>query len=236
MELFLSFMIVAVVLGIIILPIYVMGVSIRKAIHTGEKVDVHVDPSDAKDNYIEGGDKIDREAIARVIYPHPKHDYVVSEEYKPKQSVAVRDYSRFHYDRKSHLMSKAERGFYKRLENIFPEDCYIFPQVHLDDILKSDSRDKSENWKAWAHIRAKSIDYLICDNDFRIRLAIELDDWSHDFETRKHRDTEVERVFRDADLPLLRCRNIAKISDAELKRRIIEQFRNHERHETHAAV
>jgi len=226
MELILSLILLAFMVWVFVLLLSILIMGLGRWKGGKRQVEVRVDPKDKDRGFIAGGDRITHDKFANIFHEYPKGSFTVSADYRPKGNVNAKDYSRYHYDRKSHIMTKAERVFYKRLEGIFPDDCYIFPLVHLDDILQTTALDRNENWKEWAHVRLKSIDYLVCDEDFHIRLAIELDDWSHDFETRRHRDTEVERVFRDAKLPLLRCRNVNKISDTELKLRIIEEFRS----------
>ena len=45
--------------------------------------------------------------------------------------------------------------------------------------------------------------------------AIELDDYTHNAPARRKRDAEVERIFEEANLPLVRFRN-KDISEAEI--------------------
>ena len=52
--------------------------------------------------------------------------------------------------------------------------------------------------------------------------AVELDDYTHDSADRKERDSEVERIFSEANLPLVRFRDYKKLSDKD----IIETFQN----------
>lgn len=64
---------------------------------------------------------------------------------------------------------------------------------------------KDRGQKAWQNkIRAKSIDFLLCDTQsLRPVLGIELDDISHEKPERIVRDDEVDRVFAAANLPIL---------------------------------
>jgi very-short-patch-repair endonuclease len=113
----------------------------------------------------------------------------------------------YHYTAKNSLMSKTESDFFIKLERVVSERYYVFPQVHLSAIL--DHRVKGQEWKyAFSHINGKSVDYVLCS---RVTLeptcAIELDDYTHDKPDRRERDTEVERIFEVANLPLVRFKN-----------------------------
>jgi very-short-patch-repair endonuclease len=88
----------------------------------------------------------------------------------------------------------------------------VFPQVHLDSIL--DERVKGQSWKgALSHIQRKSVDFVICSKESLTPLcAVEIDGSSHDSEARMSRDSEVERIFEEARLPLLRYRRNGTIA------------------------
>lgn len=80
---------------------------------------------------------------------------------------------------------------------------------------------------AWAHINRKSVDYaLLSKKDLSIICAIELDDYTHDREKRKARDEEVERIFRETKLPLIRFRDISKLSDQDILKHIVDEYNN----------
>ena len=104
-------------------------------------------------------------------------------------------------------MSKTESDFFVKLERAVSERYYVFPQVHLSAIL--DHRVKGQEWKyAFRHINGKSVDYVLCSRaTLKPTYAIELDDYTHDKPDRRERDSEVERIFEAANLPLVRFRN-----------------------------
>ena len=113
----------------------------------------------------------------------------------------------YKYRRKKYLMTQTESQFYDALLEILQDQYYIFPQVHLSSLL--DHRIKGQSYKgALSHIQRKSVDFVVCDKSSRSPLvAIELDDKTHDRPIRTARDEEVEEIFKQADLPLLRFGN-----------------------------
>lgn len=111
-------------------------------------------------------------------------------------------------------MTHAERVFFYRLQNLLGSEYFIFPQIHLSAIFEH--KIKGQTWRgAFSHINGKSFDYVICDNDLRPLVAIELDDWSHGLPSRKLRDEEIKRIVNDNNFYLARIRD-GKVSDHEI--------------------
>lgn len=119
-------------------------------------------------------------------------------------------------------MTPAENEFYTMLVSAVGERYFVFPQVHLSALLNHEV--KGQYWKAaFSSINGKSVDYVISDRTTRKSLAaIELDDYTHDAEDRKQRDIEVERILKEAGMPLLRFTNYKTISREEIEQQILE--------------
>lgn len=113
----------------------------------------------------------------------------------------------YNYTAKQSMMTRAESDFFIKLQRTVQEKYYVFPQVHLSAIL--DHRVKGQEWRyAFRHINGKSVDYVLCNRlTLKPTYAIELDDHTHDARDRQRRDSEVERIFEVANLPLVRFRN-----------------------------
>lgn len=126
----------------------------------------------------------------------------------------------YHYKRKGFIMTKAENDFFDVINEAVGNSYYVFPQVHLSEFL--DYKVKGQNWDHALHyINQKSVDYLVCDKQYRQPLlAIELDDWSHESEARQQRDANVERMLREAELPLLRFKDVKNMMTTEVAARI----------------
>jgi len=131
----------------------------------------------------------------------------------------------YQYKRKQFFMSKPEHECYNALMAAVGKDYYVFPQVHLSTIL--DRKIKGQNWYgAFRHIDEKSVDFVLCDKNYIApRLAIELDDRTHEYSVRKERDGEVERILSCAGLPLLRLENHGQFNSVEIALKIEDVFR-----------
>lgn len=110
------------------------------------------------------------------------------------------------YEKKTLLMTNAEARFYRALEQSVEGQYYIFPQIHLSSLLEHRLKN-GQSWKgALSKIQRKSIDYVLCDKNFRILLAVELDDFSHTQADRIERDAYVKDLFKSVNLPFVRFR------------------------------
>jgi very-short-patch-repair endonuclease len=134
-----------------------------------------------------------------------------------EESIRKKIYS---YRRRQFFMTKAEHECYKALMHAVGSDYFIFAQVHLPTII--DEKVPGQDWRAArAHINRKSVDFVLCDKEYiNPRLAIELDDSSHEREDRQERDIEVERMLAEAHMPLLRLENRGVFNPQELTKQI----------------
>jgi very-short-patch-repair endonuclease len=127
---------------------------------------------------------------------------------------------KYQYKRKQFFMSRPEHELFDILVSIIGNDYLIFAQVHLPTFL--DHKIKGQNWHgAFRHIDEKSVDFVLCDKSYvSPKLIIELDDKSHDRSDRVERDVEVERILKQAGVPLLRLENHGNFNPNELKDKI----------------
>lgn len=121
----------------------------------------------------------------------------------------------YSYTAKSLMMTRTESDFFSKLDSVVNERYHVFPQVHLSALL--DHKVKGQDWKfAFRHINGKSVDFVLCDKEtLRPTYAIELDDLTHEQSDRRKRDLEVERIFKEANLPLVRFKN-KSVSETEI--------------------
>jgi very-short-patch-repair endonuclease len=128
---------------------------------------------------------------------------------------------KYQYKKKTFFMTRAEHECFDALTKAVGSEYLIFAQVHLPTLV--DHKIKGQNWRgAFRHISEKSVDFVLCDKTYIApKLAIELDDKTHERPERQERDQEVERILKDAGLPLLRLENHGHFDPAELAQKII---------------
>ncbi len=128
--------------------------------------------------------------------------------------------AKYQYKRRNFFLTRAEHEFYDVLVSAVGTEYFVFAQVHLPTLL--DHSVKGQNWRAaLAHINRKSVDFVLCDKAYiSPKLAIELDDKSHERPDRQERDKEVERILKEAGVPLLRIENNGNFVATELSTKI----------------
>lgn len=130
--------------------------------------------------------------------------------------------AKYRYNRKNFFLTRAEHECYDALVEAVGAEYRIFGQVHLPTLV--DHTVRGQDWRAaLAHINRKSVDFVLCDKAYLSpKLAIELDDKSHERPDRQERDREVERILHEAGVPLLRIENRGNFNPSELSQRIKE--------------
>jgi hypothetical protein len=100
------------------------------------------------------------------------------------------------------LLSAAENSFFQTLKIAAPDGCCVMAKVRIADILRVTTKEKRQSH--FNRISAKHVDFLVCSEaDMRPLAAIELNDKSHERESRKKRDDFVRRALSQAGLPLI---------------------------------
>lgn len=109
----------------------------------------------------------------------------------------------FPYKLTNTIFSKKETYFHKSLKPIADKlSLNIMSKMRLADIVYIPK--STPNYIRWFnYIKAKHIDFILCDNEYRIVLLIEVDDYTHNYENRKKRDEFVDEIFRQLNIPIL---------------------------------
>ena len=137
-------------------------------------------------------------------------------------------YSQF-YKPKIYITTLNEMKFYTVLLEIAKElDYIVFSQVSLYNIISlKENLDYSTRTKYFNKIAAKSIDFVLVDKKCRIKLCIELDDYTHKRKNRIERDTFINELFKELEIDLLRYPTYNIYYKEILKKRIQESIKEH---------
>ena len=110
------------------------------------------------------------------------------------------------YERKSVLLSAAERSFLGVLEQALGEGYRVCPKVRVADAISVRRPLPRGEWqRAFNRISSKHFDFILCrSTDLEIACAVELDDSTHQRNDRQERDMFLGEVCSVSSLPLLR--------------------------------
>lgn len=118
------------------------------------------------------------------------------------------------YIKKDYIMTEQEYKFYRLLKNYTSKNnLNLFAQVSLYAIVNS------KNYSDFNKIKSKSIDFVITDVNCKIKLCIELDDYTHIKENRQKRDNFIDKLFEELEIKMLRIpvQNYYNMTDIERK-------------------
>ena len=105
------------------------------------------------------------------------------------------------FAKRNHFFSAAERSLYEILCRLTPEHT-VFAKVRLADLVRVQVSGR-EFWQRFDSIKAKHVDFVVCDDTLAPVVAIELDDASQDEADRLARDQFVDSVLESAALPIV---------------------------------
>lgn len=108
------------------------------------------------------------------------------------------------YIRKATLLNRGELELYKKLITACP-NYIVMSQVRLADIVETESDLSQEDENFWFdRIKSKSVDFVICDKDMRVKLCIELDGPHHAKPDRRKADAMKDETLTTCGIPILR--------------------------------
>lgn len=103
--------------------------------------------------------------------------------------------------KKEYLLTQTELKIYKLLKQITDKmNLTLFCQVPMYELVNCN------NFKDFAKIKSKSIDFVITEKNCKIKLCIELDDYTHSKNKRIERDNFVNKVFDKIGTKLVRIK------------------------------
>ncbi len=132
-------------------------------------------------------------AILITVSLAPRNDNGYFDKFKPKPYFSKKP------------LTKTETIFYQRLVEALP-GYVVLAQVQLARFIDFDKSRMhvNEKYKWLQPIAYQSVDFLICNKDFSIVTAIELDDKSHASQSVINRDEKKSANLAAAKIPLIR--------------------------------
>lgn len=121
---------------------------------------------------------------------------------------------------KKKVLSNPEQILYSRLIKALPE-YIVLAQVPLSRFIEV--RKVNNYQKYFNKISRLSVDYLVCNKDFSVLKAIELDDSSHNNKARKLVDIRKDSAFKAAGIDIIRWRVESLPDEKIIKASILER-------------
>ena len=123
--------------------------------------------------------------------------------------------SDFPYQKAKALFSPAERSFLGVIDQVVGTEFRVFGKVRIADVATVKTMSNRSAWqKAFNRISSKHFDFIICrSSDLSIVCVVELNDKSHQKNSRKLRDEFVAGVCNSISVPLIPTTNIGQLTN-----------------------
>lgn len=104
----------------------------------------------------------------------------------------------FLYEAKRRLITQSETPFFQAIRSAVPADHHVFPQINLAAFVvrTDDAPYRNELFR--------NIDFLITDENFAPKIAVEINDMTHMNSDRQKRDQKVHDILEECGIPLLK--------------------------------
>lgn len=107
------------------------------------------------------------------------------------------------YIKKQYLLTPTEHKFFNILEKAIENRYYIFPQIVLSNIVLLKGRGSFKGGYR-NRIDKKTVDFVLFDKqDISPVLVIELDDYTHNRDSRRKRDEKVDKILNRCNIPII---------------------------------
>jgi hypothetical protein len=128
------------------------------------------------------------------------------------------------YTKVPQLLTPTELAFYQVLTDALPTEYTCMTQVALNRLIKVQKPRFGAAWRdpRWNRIAQKSIDFVVVRrSDLRVMVLIELDDASHQKAQRQQRDTFLDTVCANINLPIIHIPVQSHYQRHELQMRLL---------------
>lgn len=126
----------------------------------------------------------------------------------------------FIYEVKNSLITPTEQSFFVALKEIVPQGYMVFPQINLAAFI-----DRTDN-VSFHNELFRNVDFLITDETYKPKIAVEINDLSHLDKERKERDEKVSNILEEAGIPLLKLWTSYGVNRDYIKKKIEELLVN----------
>ncbi|MGH8444157.1 MAG: DUF2726 domain-containing protein [Solimonas sp.] len=116
------------------------------------------------------------------------------------------------------LLERSEMVLFHRLAEALPEHV-VLSQVALQSFIKVRPGERHERPWRWKYDK-KTVDFLVCDQNFEILAAIELDGGSHRSEEQAERDRDKAKALATAGVRLIRLTPDKLPNGVEIRQRL----------------
>lgn len=152
---------------------------------------------------------------------------IISKNKGSDDDCKVPETAKLPYHLSDRFLSPTELSFYQVLKQYIDNRVVICPKVGLKDFFFVGKESGKDYLKYFGKISQKHVDFLLCDpKSMKPICGIELDDSSHTSKKSNHRDQFVEKLYNEAQFPLVRFSSKSGYSLSEFDSILGDLFKN----------
>ena len=118
------------------------------------------------------------------------------------------------YSSKESLMTDCEKEFFRVFRKVLPNEYILQPQINLASIINKESFSQYQNELF------RNIDFGVFDQNYTLKLLIEINDATHTQPERIERDKKVAFICAQAGIPLITFWTKYGINEIYIKKRL----------------
>ena len=101
------------------------------------------------------------------------------------------------YSSKASIMTECEKAFFEAIREIVEPEYKVQPQINLASVIDKNIHSKYRNELF------RNIDFGIFDNTYKLLVLVEINDETHQQNSRKERDQKIKAICTAANIPLV---------------------------------
>jgi len=136
--------------------------------------------------------------ICFIVFFYKKHKKV---QFVEHHAPVIKEKAIVGYKKKYRIMNASESALFFELRKQLPQNYYVFPNMRIADVV--DAIDGRGFYRRLNKILPRHVDFVVCNQDFKPIVVIELNGGYHNRLDQQERDVEKKEVFEQAKLPLI---------------------------------
>lgn len=147
--------------------------------------------------------------IGFYYYKKNKRKKCSIENKEENENVQIENNCKYKYEPK-YLMTINEKAQYKKIKEwANKNNLIVFSKIRLLDLITPRKNEKNYKGALWK-IQAKHIDFVVCDQDIKVKCIIEISDNSHNRKDRTDRDNFVSEILQNCGYKILTTYNVTE--------------------------
>ena len=126
-------------------------------------------------------------------------------------------YEQYLYNAKT-LISSSEQSYFEAIKACIPDEYYVFPQINLAAFINRTDNSRYHNELF------RNVDFLITDNQYFPKIAVEVNDQSHFSADRRERDEKVQNILEEAGIHIIKLWTTYGVNTDYIRGKITEML------------